>query len=229
MPNTILSVIAIDGPAASGKSTIASLLSKRLNGCYVSTGNMYRAVTLAIYKENIPFPIPETFPLKNFLFDLNLIFHINNHMELSISLDSQPVDAEIRSPVISSMVSDVAKLPLIRSWLVQKQRSIAQNFSGFLIMEGRDIGTVVFPDARFKFFLTASPQVRAQRRLAQSGEVCVGATISTVADEIARRDQLDSTRAESPLKKAENSLLVDSSDLSIQQVVDYLYNYIISK
>lgn len=229
MPNNdFTTIIAIDGPAASGKSTIASRLAKRLRGCYVSTGSMYRAVTLAIMKENIPLPLHETFPLKSFLEHLDLKFNINADFELKVLLDSHPVDSEIRSPNVSRNVSEIAKNPLIRKWLVEKQRSIAQHYTGYLIMEGRDIGTVVFPKANVKFYLTATPLVRAQRRLIQTGEVTSGSTVTMVAEEIALRDLIDTTRSESPLRKADDAELVDSSDMTIHQVVEYLYNQIIN-
>ena len=123
----------------------------------------------------------------------------------------------MRSPQVASKVSFVAKIPAVRQWLVKRQRESAE--LGLIVMEGRDIGTVVFPEAQFKFYVTASPMVRAQRRLAQEGEVAEGATVEKVAEEIARRDEMDMNRAVSPLKPADDAVMVDTSELSLDAVI----------
>jgi len=219
-------IIAIDGPAASGKSTIASRLAKKLNGFYVNTGNMYRSFTFAALRKGTAVTIQSPQTVETFIRNLNLIFDIDHNKEMLIFLDSQPLGDEIRSPEISHNVSSFAKISAVRQWLVDKQRQFANKYDGYLVMEGRDIGTIVFPQAKFKFFLTASPEVRAARRLAQDGEVPSGATIAMVAEEIARRDKIDSSRNDSPLRMAEDAMLIDSSTMTIDRVVDQLYNII---
>ena len=219
-------IIAIDGPAASGKSTISSLLAKKLNGFYVNTGNMYRSVAFAALRKRTTLSMNTPQAVEAFIRDLNLIFDIDQNKKMLIYLDSQPLDNDIRSPEISHNVSSIAKIPAVRQWLVDKQRQFANKYDGYLVMEGRDIGTIVFPQAKFKFFLTASPESRASRRLAQKGEVPSGATIAMVAEEITRRDIIDSSRQDSPLRMAEDAILIDSSGISIDLVVDQLYNLI---
>jgi cytidylate kinase len=211
-------VVAIDGPAASGKSTVARLVARRLDAIYVNTGNMYRAVTLAALRrfgETAPF---EPAALESMLSGIALEYAGDAEGEPRLLLDGEDVEKEIRSPKVSSKVSAVAAVPAVREWLVEKQRSFAKR--GMIVMEGRDIGTVVFPNAKHKFFLTASPEVRARRRLAQDGECPDGATVASVAEEIAARDKMDMERAVSPLKRAEDATLIDSGDLSAEQVAE---------
>jgi cytidylate kinase len=112
----------------------------------------------------------------------------------------------------------------VRSWLIDRQRSLSN--LGLIIMEGRDIGTVIFPDARYKFFITASPEVRARRRLAQSGETPEGSTVASVAKEIAARDEMDSKRKIAPLKKADDAIFVDSSEMSVEEVVNFIASFV---
>ena len=208
-------VIAIDGPAASGKSSAAKAVSERLGAPYVNTGNMYRAVTLAAMRKGSEPSNPEL--LREVLNSIELEY-VERDEKLKLFLDGEDVEAAIRTPEVAANVSAVAAVPEVREWLVARQREFAD--LGMIVMEGRDIGTVVFPNAKFKFFLTASPEERARRRLEQSGETFDGATLETVATEIAERDRMDSTRKTAPLRKAEDAVLIDSSDKSLEQVVD---------
>ncbi len=209
-------VIAIDGPAASGKSTAARQVAEALGVPYVNTGNLYRAVAWAALARGIDPALPGA-DLAPVLATLSLEHRRDPDGSLTLLVDGRPAGAEIRSPEVAKRVSQVAARPEVRAWLVARQRACAA--LGLIVMEGRDIGTVIFPRARFKFFLTASPEVRARRRLAQDGEVPADATVASVAAEIARRDEMDSNRTHAPLRQAPDAELVDSSGLTIEQVV----------
>jgi cytidylate kinase len=212
--------IAIDGPAASGKSTVAKRLATVLNAAYVDTGQMYRALTWLALREGVD-PKEDADAVLALLdrFDLQLARGADGRIELQ--LDAGPVPAaEVRGPEVAACVSYVARIPKVREWMVTRQRASAE--FGLIVMEGRDIGTVVFPRARLKFFVTASPEARATRRLAQEDETVCGATLASVAAEIAARDRLDSTRAVAPLRPADDAEIVDTTELSIDDVVDAL-------
>lgn len=217
MPNL---QVAIDGPAASGKSTVAGLVASRLGGYYINTGDMYRTVTwLALQRgievESDPASVVEL------VHATDLQYVVNSAGEPELQLDALPVPSDrIRGPLVARHVSAVAKIPAVRDWMHCRQRQTRR--LGTIVMEGRDIGTVVFPATRFKFFLTASPRVRARRRLAQQSEVAAGATVDSVAAEIARRDHLDSSRAVDPLKAADDAVIIDTDNLAAQQVADII-------
>lgn len=202
-------VIAIDGPAASGKSTVAKRLAKELGITYVNTGSLYRTVAYQALcdKRDLANLTPE------YLRALKI-----SYQGTELCLNGKTVGDEIRTAEVASAASLVATSPTVRGYLLDLQR----NFAGqkFIVMEGRDIGTVIFPDAKYKFFVTASALVRAQRRFAQAGEVPSDASLDKVAREIAERDLQDSTRATAPLKQAEDAVLVDTSNDTIDQVVD---------
>jgi len=213
-------VIAIDGPAASGKSTIANRVAAFLDIPYINTGNMYRAITWALQQRGVA-PTPEnSIAIAAVLDSLTLEYRPDGKVGYELYLNNLPVDNAIRSPEVTALVSSTAALPEVRAWLLQKQRDYTR--LGLLVMEGRDIGTVVFPNAEFKFFLTASPEARARRRLAQSGETPENATVQSVAAAIAERDRIDSNRAVAPLKQAVDATLIDSTDLSIDQVLEII-------
>ncbi|NOY75097.1 MAG: (d)CMP kinase [Kiritimatiellaeota bacterium] len=213
-------VIAIDGPAASGKSSVAAAVAERLNIPYVNTGNMYRAVALAAMSEGYETADSETKRLEilsSVLKNIKLEY-VESEGILRLLLDGENVEAAIRTPDVAEQVSAIAAVPEVRSWLVDLQRKFAE--LGLIVMEGRDIGTIVFPNADYKFFLTASPEIRAKRRLEQSGETFDGATLESVAAKIAKRDEMDTSRAVAPLRKANDAVLIDSSDKSLEQVVE---------
>ena len=202
-------IIAIDGPAGAGKSTIAKALAKNLGLRYLDTGAMYRAVTFAALETGIS------------LEDEAAVSVLAKSCEMSVTEDSvviNEMDATkaIRGPVVTKAVSLVATNSEVRNELRSRQRDWAVQNSGGVI-EGRDIGSVVFPDATLKVYLTASPIVRAKRRVAQDG-----GDVDQIAAEIAERDQRDSTRADSPLTKTTDAVIVDTSDQSIEDVVSHL-------
>lgn len=214
--NEIQNVIAIDGPAAAGKSTIAGRVSKRLGVPYINTGNMYRAV--AWHALNNAVDKINDDAVAALLPSLNMSYDKTPKGDYALTIDGVDVESSIRAPSVAARVSEVAALPSVRRWLVEKQRKLAA--IGLLVMEGRDIGTEVFPNAKHKFFLTASAEVRARRRLAQKGEIPEGATVASVAAEIAKRDDMDTRREIAPLRKAEDAALINTDDLTIDQVVE---------
>jgi len=218
------SVIAIDGPAASGKSSVANLIAERLKIPYINTGNMYRAITLAAMQKGFNPEMHDQALIEEVLQKTTLDYVEDQDGKLQLELNGKNVDKEIRSPDVANCVSTVAAIPAVRSWLIESQRKFASE--SMIVMEGRDIGTVVFPNARFKFFLTASPQVRAERRLSQDGETLEGATVASVADEIAKRDKMDMTRKVAPLREAEDAVHIDSSNMTLEEVLDFITEYI---
>ena len=215
--------IAIDGPAASGKSTDAKLLAERINGLYVNTGLMYRAIAGAAYNLHID---PEKNPqeLVKLLPQWTLEYRLdNNANKLELFFNDKPVDnAFLRSKEVSDVVSQVAAIPEVRDWMLQKQRDCAK--LPIIIMEGRDIQTVVLPNATYKFFITASPEERARRRLKQ-GDFKDGTTLKEVAEQIKLRDHLDSTRAVAPLKPAADSLVINTDNMTPDEVVDKMVEH----
>ena len=214
--------IAIDGPAASGKSTIAQEIANRLNATYINTGEMYRSLTQWCLKNGIEAEDSDSIVAQ--LDDIDVSYRDINGTS-TLTCCGEAVDrSAIRSPEITSKVSIVAKIPQVRHWMVERQRDSAD--VGLLVMEGRDIGTVVFPQAKWKFFLTASPEERARRRLAQDGEIPDGATLESVAKAIAERDEMDRNRKVSPLIPADDAIKIDTTGLSIDGVLDKIINHI---
>ncbi len=209
-------VVAIDGPAGAGKSTIARALARRLEVPYLDTGAMYRAVTHAALRDGIE-------PT-----EADAVTHLAVVSRIDVGDDRVIVDGvdvtlELRSNRINQAVSHVAAISGVRAVLRAQQRAwVMKNGGG--VVEGRDIGTVVFPDATLKVFLTASPEVRARRRVAESG-----GDIEAIARSIAERDRLDSTRVDSPLQTAEGSVTIDTSVLSVDRVVEKLYGLVVDR
>ncbi len=203
-----MQVIAIDGPAGSGKSTVGRALAERLGLQYLDTGAMYRGVAFAALRRGMD-------PA-----DAEPVAHLMEHLELevgdrSLTVDGVDASIEIRGPEVTRAVSTVAANPAVRAELRSRQREWAKRHGGGVI-EGRDIGTVVFPNADLKVYLTASPEVRADRRSKEVADL----DYETVARDIARRDALDQGREDSPLQEAEGSVLVDTSDRSVDEIVD---------
>jgi len=203
-------IIAIDGPAGSGKSTVARALADRLGLEYLDTGAMYRAVTFATLRRGVD---PS---------EADQVARIVADMELEIRRDGVTVDGvdasiEIRGPEVSRAVSIVATNPAVRQEMVRRQRAWVANRDGG-VLEGRDIGTVVFPDADLKVYLTADPEVRAQRRSKEVSDL----DYETVAADLARRDALDQGREESPLVEAEDAFLLDTTGLSVPEIIEVI-------
>lgn len=198
-------VIAIDGPAGAGKSTIARAVARALGMQYLDTGAMYRAITVLAKSRGLP------------LADNEVLTKVATEAELIVGLDSVSIDGldvteEIRTPETSKLVSIVATLSGVRSELRRRQQDWVDE-RGAGVVEGRDIATVVFPEALLKVYLTASPRIRAERRVAQ-----IGGDVEAIEREIAQRDAVDSTRADSPLSKASDSVVVDTSNKGIDDV-----------
>ncbi len=203
-------VIAIDGPAGSGKSTVARRLAERLEMRYLDTGAMYRAVTFAALRHNID---PS---------DAAPVAALARAVDLDVSLEAVRVDGvdatiEIRGPEVTRAVSSVAANPEVRTEMVARQREWAARHDGGVI-EGRDIGSVVFPDAELKVYLDARPEVRAARRSQEVSDL----DYETVAADIARRDALDQGREASPLTRAGDAVEVDTSDLGVDAIVELI-------
>ena len=211
-------VIAIDGPGGAGKSTIAKLLAQRLNYLHLDTGAMYRAVTLAALNKNINFDDPEA--LVNLAEEINIEFN----SEGEIFLDGDNVSHEIRTAEVNKHVSQTAAVKGVREVLVEKQKQLAEK--NRVVMDGRDITTVVLPDAEYKFFLTASLNERAKRRYQEVKSKKGDADFEEIKESIARRDRLDSQREHSPLKKADDAVLIDTTELSINQVISKMIKII---
>lgn len=200
-------IIALDGPSGSGKSTIANILAKKLKISYLNTGSMYRALTLYFLENGIENEdqIDIDF-LKNIKIDIN---------EDRVFLNGKDVSEEIRNKIVTENVSWVSSIPLVRKYLVDLQRKISENKS--IILDGRDIGTVVFPNAKYKFFLVASSEIRAKRRYEQNE---IDKSLEEIQKDIEKRDYIDSHREISPLKKADDAIEIDSSNLTIDETID---------
>jgi cytidylate kinase len=206
-------IITLDGPAGSGKSTVARLLAERMSYRFLDTGAMYRAVALAVLKaagdENDLAAVTKLVEACTIEFD-------GDHL----LLNQEDVTAEIRSPEVTAVSSIIASNPGVRNRLVELQRAIGRR--GSMVTEGRDQGTVVFPDAEHKFFVTANLEARARRRQRELAHKGVNQPITTVMDQLRQRDERDEQRAHAPMKPAENALVIDTSDLTIAQVVEMI-------
>lgn len=211
-------VIAIDGPAGAGKSTVARLLAEALGYVYIDTGAMYRAITLKAQRAGID--LNDGDALGRLAAETEVTLSEGSAAGPSVYLDGHDVTSDIRSPLVTSQVSIVAAVPQVRSELVRMQRVMAA--SGGVVMDGRDIGTTVLPDADLKFFLTASLEERARRRMMELAVKGHRASLDEVAKDIARRDRLDSQREVSPLQIAEGARVVDTTGLVVQDVLRLL-------
>ncbi|MBJ7448806.1 MAG: (d)CMP kinase [Parachlamydiales bacterium] len=211
-------IITIDGPSGTGKSTIAKLVAKKLGFVFFNTGAMFRAVTYAFINNNLAFQDTES--LKECLRHLNYEIKNEDGQEHYI-LNGEDITDEIRSQIITTHVSEISAMDFVRSELLQWQQKLAQNMNA--VFEGRDMGTVVFPDADMKVFLTASAQVRATRRyLELIGKNDFEMSQEQILQDIIRRDAYDSSRAIAPLKKADDAFLLDCTNLNIEQVVEVI-------
>ena len=210
-------IIAIDGPAATGKSSTAKAVAEELGFMYLDTGAMYRAVTLAVLEKDIS--LTHVYTLESFLTSLDLnILYIEK--TLMIELDQLDVTDRIRDPEVTAKVSEVSALPAVRKTMVKFQRKLASDKD--CIVEGRDIGTVVFPNADLKFYMIADAGIRAERRKKDLLTLGKNKDISELETEIKNRDRKDSTRVHSPLSKAEDSIIIDTSHLDFHEQVNMI-------
>ncbi len=206
-------VIAIDGPAGAGKSTISKKISKKLGINYIDTGAMYRAITYKCLKEKID------------ILDEKKVIEICEKSEVDfidnkIYLDGKSINDEIRMQIVSANVSNVAKIARVREIMVKKQREIGQKND--VILDGRDVGTCIFPNTKYKFYLNASPEERGKRRYLELKEKGENVVLEDIIKEIKKRDYIDSTRKVAPLTKAEDAIEVDSTNMSVDEVVNYI-------
>jgi CMP/dCMP kinase len=209
-------IVAIDGPSGAGKSTVARMLAARLNVPYIDTGAMYRAVGLAAREAGIRLPIEDPEAVARLAGSLSIRL-LSGGPAPRVLLNGRDVTDLIREPEISLYASAVSAIPAVRRRMVAEQRLLAAENGG--VMEGRDIGTKVFPDTPHKFFLTASPEVRARRREAELGLRGTPQPYTQVLAEMEKRDRADRTRSDSPLAHDETYVIVDSSDRSPEDVV----------
>ncbi|MCK4672912.1 (d)CMP kinase [candidate division WOR-3 bacterium] len=212
-------VVAIDGGAGSGKSTTAKAVAKRLKFFYLDTGAMYRAATLKYLRcggstDNIDTALVREI-IKHTVINLR-----QEGSKILVFLDNKDVTLEIRTTPVNNFVSLISALPEIREWMVQKQREVAEGKN--VICEGRDIGTVVFPDAQVKIYMQADLKIRAQRRQKELDEKNIEADFNKVVENLKFRDKYDSNRVHSPLKKAEDAIILDTTNITIEQEVDFV-------
>ena len=208
-------IIAIDGPAAAGKSTSAKLLAERLNFLYLDTGAMYRCIALSVIEHKID--IYDESSQKDFISSFNLeLKTVDGAPDFLVNGNS--VTKKIRTTAISKKVSEISAIPAIREYMVSLQRSFAKNNN--CVVEGRDIGTVVFPEAEIKFFIIASVEVRAKRRKLELQNIGETISLKELRRDIKARDKHDSERSHSPLKKAINAIQIDTTEMNIDEQVN---------
>lgn len=225
MNNSKYFSIAVDGPSGAGKSSLSKRLAKEFSFVYVDTGAIYRTVGLYCYNNGIDrkdeAAVSSAYP------DINIEIKYDENGIQRMYLNSEDVTDEIRLPEISICASDVSALPSCRDFLMSMQRSFAESYN--VIMDGRDIGTVVLPDADLKIYLTASPEARAQRRLLELQQKGVETTFEEVLKDIEYRDYQDTHRETAPLKQAEDAILVDTSDIDFEESFRVLCGLVIEK
>lgn len=213
-------IIAIDGPSGSGKSTLGRMLARELHLLYLDTGSMYRAVALAVMEAGLDPANAEAVS--------DLASHVKIDLEgdpdsLKVLLDGRDVTEQIRSEAVTAMSSVVSTIPGVRRAMVARQREMGRRGA---VLNGRDIGTVVFPDADIKFFLTAAPKERAERRFNEDRMTNADVSLEQTMAEMIERDRRDSTRVDSPLKVATDAIVIDSSGLSIEEVFARMMEYV---
>ncbi len=219
MARSLHGVVAMDGPSGTGKSTVSRRLAKALGAAYLDTGAMYRAVTLAVLRAGVE---PDSVDAEQIaIAAAKTLRSVTDPSAPVVLLDGEDVEAEIRGPEVTRAVSAVSAQPLVRAALVEHQRAVIAESPG-IVVEGRDIGSVVVPDAPLKVYLTASEEVRAARRSAQDRKAGRAADPDTVLADVRRRDRLDSTRKTSPLHAAADALVLDTDDLPVDAVLTEL-------
>lgn len=214
--------IALDGPAGAGKSTIAKRAAKALDFIYVDTGALYRTIGLAATRSNVE-PIPSQ-EVESLLSQITVDLTFNDKGEQIVLLDGEDVSGLIRTPEASMMASKISAIPSVRAYLLDLQRNMAKSHN--VIMDGRDIGTVVLPDAKVKIFLTASPEARATRRYKELCEKGMDVKYEDILSDVIERDYNDSHRETAPLKPAEGCVMVDTTELDFEQSVERIITVI---
>jgi cytidylate kinase len=220
-------IIAIDGYSSTGKSTLAKMLSKHLNYKHINTGSMYRAVTLYALRKNMITAVNDKFEMNeqnllNSIDDLTLDFRTDEHNVCSMYMNDESVENEIRTQKVSHYVSYLSKHSLIRRKIVLMQKKIGVNKG--IVMEGRDIGSVVFPSAELKLFITASLEVRAQRRYEELLKLGFSTSFKEVLENLKMRDFADSNRKNSPLMKVDDAILIDNTSLGLEEQFQLVLN-----
>ena len=210
-------IIAIDGPAGSGKSTSAKLIAKKLGYLYIDTGAMYRAITFLASENGA---IKDEAKIIELARNSKIELKYNNG-EIVVMLNDRDISEEIRSSQVNASVSDVSKISAVRKLLVEKQREMGEKGHG-IVMEGRDIGTVVFPEADVKIFLTASLDIRANRRVKEYAEKGSEVVIEEIKNNLSSRDKIDSSRNDSPLTKALDAIAIDTTSITIDEQVNLI-------
>jgi len=210
-------IIGIDGPAGSGKTTVAKLLAKRLGIFYLDTGAMYRALTLKAIERKVD--LSDQDALRKIAEELNLEFK-----EGRVYLDGVDISVQIRRPPIDKNISSVVAQPEVRAVMVEVQRKIVEK--GDFVVEGRDITTVVFPEAKYKFYLDASPSTRAKRRFKELSEKGMNVNFQEIDEDLKRRDNADMTRKVSPLKLSKDAICIDTTNLTISGTAEAVIKYI---
>ncbi len=211
-------VVAIDGGAGSGKSTTAKGVARRLSFFYIDTGAMYRAFTLKYLRSSQSSDKKIDLQLIRQLLTKTSVDLRRENGEMKVYLDNEDVSLAIRTPEVSNFVSQVSAISEVREWMVARQREVAEDRN--VVCEGRDIGTVVFPDAQVKIFMVADVGVRAARRLKELGEKNMDADEQRVMENIKFRDKFDSEREHSPLRRAKDAIVVDTTDLTIEEEIE---------
>jgi cytidylate kinase len=213
-------IITIDGPAGAGKTTISRLLARRLGYMYVDTGALYRAIALAASSANC---VEDEDLLADLLKEMTLEFR-NGKNGPRLFMNGEDVSYRIRTPEVTMLASRLSAKPVVRRYLLGIQRNIGKD--GGAILEGRDMGTVVFPDADVKFYLLATHEIRVSRRYKELRDQGIKVTLEEVASDMKKRDEKDSTRSLSPLKPADDAIMIDSSNMDIESVIETMAQYI---
>lgn len=220
MSNNI--VVAIDGYSSCGKSTLAKALAKKLHFIYIDSGSMYRAVTLYFQRNNIN--IADESEVTESLKNIHLNFHSRDYQS-HITLNDEEVSEEIRNMAVSELVSEVSAIKAVRTEMVKQQQRMGKLKN--IVMDGRDIGTTVFPDAQVKIFMTADPKIRAERRFKELMLKGENVTLEEIFENLAHRDFQDTTRKESPLTRAEDALILDNTNLTQDEQLSFALEHIL--
>ena len=206
-------IIAIDGYSSCGKSTLAKGMAARLGYTYIDSGAMYRAVTLFFLRHQISLQDEEQ--VRKALNEINISFNAQNHT----ILNGEDVESEIRRMSVSNYVSQVSAIPIVRRAMVYQQQAMGRGKA--IVMDGRDIGTVVFPEAELKIFLTADPEIRVQRRFDELKNKGIKSSLEEVRQNLRHRDHIDSTREDSPLLQAPDAVVIDNSNMAREEQLEY--------